>query len=195
MEVVSGTTAAAATELLSAPLLFLVACDPPVDLQSNMSDSKCRIQWKKPPAYDFIFLGDWQWELAFKALQAPWEVRDGWRGKRGAPASPSLVTRPEVLPSHPTQLAPYILSPALPLGSCWPCCGLHSASPFSHYSGCRSPSWTPGWWRWGVRGLSGSGGCCNPRHLAPRRPLFACTPNFHSRHRTRLLSAKTPGWT
>ncbi|XP_072838921.2 uncharacterized protein LOC110085001 [Pogona vitticeps] len=50
-----------------------ILCDPPVDLKSNMSSNKCRIQWKKPPAYEYIFLGDWQWELAFKTTQAPWE--------------------------------------------------------------------------------------------------------------------------
>ncbi|XP_061455998.1 interleukin-9 receptor-like isoform X4 [Rhineura floridana] len=50
-----------------------IACDPPFDLQSKMSSSKCRMQWKKPEAYEDIFLDDFQWEIAFKAAKAPWE--------------------------------------------------------------------------------------------------------------------------
>lgn len=61
-------------------LLFPVACDPPVDLQSKCSDNKCQVHWKRPEAYEEI-LEDWQWELAFKAVQEPWEVGEA-KGRR-----------------------------------------------------------------------------------------------------------------
>ncbi|XP_053221573.1 interleukin-9 receptor-like [Podarcis raffonei] len=50
-----------------------IKCEPPFDLQSNMSSSKCWMQWRRPEAYEDIFLDDWQWELAFKTTEAPWE--------------------------------------------------------------------------------------------------------------------------
>ncbi|KAK9393366.1 interleukin-9 receptor-like [Crotalus adamanteus] len=49
-----------------------IACDPPFDLQSKCSDNKCWVHWKRPEAYEEI-LEAWQWELAFKAVQEPWE--------------------------------------------------------------------------------------------------------------------------
>ncbi|KAM6423623.1 interleukin-9 receptor-like [Liasis olivaceus] len=49
-----------------------IECDPPFDLQSKCSANKCRVQWKRPKAYEEI-LKDWQWELAFKVVQEPWE--------------------------------------------------------------------------------------------------------------------------
>nr|XP_028562543.1 interleukin-9 receptor-like [Podarcis muralis] len=60
-------------QLLSALHLVPVKCEPPFDLQSNMSSSKCWMQWRRPEAYEDIFLDDWQWELAFKTTEAPWE--------------------------------------------------------------------------------------------------------------------------
>ncbi|KAH0631710.1 hypothetical protein JD844_019457 [Phrynosoma platyrhinos] len=50
-----------------------IQCDPPTCLQSNASASKCRIQWRKPKAYEDINLEDWHWQLAFKAAGEPWE--------------------------------------------------------------------------------------------------------------------------
>ncbi|XP_070617815.1 interleukin-9 receptor-like [Erythrolamprus reginae] len=49
-----------------------IQCDPPFDLQSKCGDNRCRLSWKKPKACEGIW-EDWQWELAFKALQEPWE--------------------------------------------------------------------------------------------------------------------------
>ncbi|KAJ6653884.1 hypothetical protein lerEdw1_007642, partial [Lerista edwardsae] len=46
-------------------------CDPPSDLQSGVSASKCRLQWKKPAAYDLM--DSFRWQLAFKATAAPWQ--------------------------------------------------------------------------------------------------------------------------
>lgn len=63
------------------PSLPPVQCDPPSDLQSNMSASKCRLQWKKPAAYSLI--DSFHWELAFKATADPWEVRGGGGHSRG----------------------------------------------------------------------------------------------------------------
>ncbi|XP_026560346.1 interleukin-9 receptor-like [Pseudonaja textilis] len=49
-----------------------IQCDPPFDLQSKCSDTACRLCWRRPKAYEEI-LEVWQWELAFKAVQEPWE--------------------------------------------------------------------------------------------------------------------------
>ncbi|XP_058013925.1 interleukin-9 receptor-like isoform X2 [Ahaetulla prasina] len=49
-----------------------IQCDPPFDLQSKCSDNTCCVRWKRPKACEEI-LEDWQWELAFKAVQEPWE--------------------------------------------------------------------------------------------------------------------------
>lgn len=78
--------------LLPARLLFPVACDPPLDLQSKCSDNKCRVHWKRPEAYEGI-LEDWQWELAFKAVQEPWEVGEAkGRGQATLPKSPGITS-------------------------------------------------------------------------------------------------------
>ncbi|ETE60946.1 Interleukin-9 receptor, partial [Ophiophagus hannah] len=58
-----------------------IQCDPPFDLQSKCSDTTCRLCWKRPKAYEEI-LEVWQWELAFKAVQEPWEVGEA-KGRRG----------------------------------------------------------------------------------------------------------------
>ncbi|XP_053132686.1 interleukin-9 receptor-like isoform X4 [Hemicordylus capensis] len=50
-----------------------IQSDPPFALESSMSASKCRIQWKRPEAYDVLLETVLQWELAFKAADAPWE--------------------------------------------------------------------------------------------------------------------------
>ncbi|KAG8145368.1 hypothetical protein E2320_011919 [Naja naja] len=58
-----------------------IQCDPPFDLQSKCSDTTCWLCWKRPKAYEEI-LEVWQWELAFKAVQEPWEVGEA-KGRRG----------------------------------------------------------------------------------------------------------------
>ncbi|KAF7237471.1 Interleukin-9 receptor, partial [Varanus komodoensis] len=50
-----------------------IECDPPFGLQSNMSTDKCRIQWKKPEAYEEIGIEEWKCELAVKTTAVPWE--------------------------------------------------------------------------------------------------------------------------
>ncbi|XP_070811227.1 interleukin-9 receptor-like isoform X2 [Pituophis catenifer annectens] len=49
-----------------------IQCDPPFDLQSKCGDNACCVRWKRPKACGEV-LEDWQWELAFKAVQDPWE--------------------------------------------------------------------------------------------------------------------------
>ncbi|XP_015261831.1 PREDICTED: interleukin-9 receptor-like [Gekko japonicus] len=49
-----------------------IKCDPPYGLRSNMSGSKCLIEWKMPEAYVDIWK-DMQWQLQFRAAPVPWE--------------------------------------------------------------------------------------------------------------------------
>ncbi|XP_060116983.1 LOW QUALITY PROTEIN: uncharacterized protein LOC132588569 [Heteronotia binoei] len=49
-----------------------IKCDPPYDFQSNMSGSKCLMEWKMPEAYVVIWRA-MQWQLQLRATQVPWE--------------------------------------------------------------------------------------------------------------------------